>query len=317
MNLLINAIESIKVGVEDYQEGSHARLLASVRSIHAGVLLLYKEALRRWSPPDSDEVLMKTRILPRRNAKGIVQFVGEGTKTVDVQQVKERFAALGIATDWTRFDRITNVRNEIEHYFTNANKRALESVVSDAFVLVRNFVTTVLEQDPLELLGDETWQAMLKVSEVYEAERAECAKSLSAVNWESAALADGVLDLTCPSCSGNLLRPGDDYKNYEYDMALQCRGCGESCKTRNFVPRAIELALGGARYVAHKDGGETPYTNCPECGAEAYVMVEERCALCGEEAEHNCDRCGMNIPAEEMVNSPLCSWCAYMIAKDD
>ena len=116
MNLLINAIESIKVGVEDYQEGSHARLLASVRSIHAGVLLLYKEALRRWSPPDSDEVLMKTRILPRRNAKGIVQFVGEGTKTVDVQQVKERFAALGIATDWTRFDRITNVRNEIEHY---------------------------------------------------------------------------------------------------------------------------------------------------------------------------------------------------------
>ena len=31
----------------------------------------------------------------------------EGKKTVDVQQIKERFAALGISTDWTRFDRIT------------------------------------------------------------------------------------------------------------------------------------------------------------------------------------------------------------------
>jgi hypothetical protein len=40
MDLLVNAIESIRVGVEDYQEGSHGRLLAAVRSIHGGILLL-------------------------------------------------------------------------------------------------------------------------------------------------------------------------------------------------------------------------------------------------------------------------------------
>jgi hypothetical protein len=102
MDLLTNAIESIRAGVEDYEQGSHGRLLAAVRSIHAGILLLYKEALRRLSPAGSNEALVKARVLPRRNAQGDVEFVGNGRKTADVQQIRERFAALGIATDWAR-----------------------------------------------------------------------------------------------------------------------------------------------------------------------------------------------------------------------
>jgi hypothetical protein len=61
MDLLTNAIESIRAGVEDYQDGSHGRLLAAVRSIHAGILLLYKEALRRASPAGSNEVFIKAK----------------------------------------------------------------------------------------------------------------------------------------------------------------------------------------------------------------------------------------------------------------
>jgi hypothetical protein len=317
MDLLTNAIESIRAGVEDYEQGSHGRLLAAVRSIHAGILLLYKEALRRASPAGSNEALLKAKVVPRRNAQGNVEFVGEGKKTVDVQQIRERFAALGIVTDWTRFDRITRVRNEVEHYFTKADKKVLESVVSNAFVIVRNFITTELKQDPLELLGDETWQVMLEVSEVYEAERAECEKLLVAVDWESDALAQGVVDLTCPACSGSLLRPDGDFKSYRDDMVLRCRTCGETLDAREFVPPAVASTLGGEKYLTLKDGGEIPYTNCPECGAEAYVMDEGRCALCGEAAEHTCARCGMGIPAEELLCSPYCGWCAHMMAKDD
>ncbi|PYU23337.1 MAG: hypothetical protein DMG30_11925 [Acidobacteria bacterium] len=51
MNVLTNAIESIQVGVEDYQLGTRPRLLSAVRNIHAGILLLFKEALREVSPP--------------------------------------------------------------------------------------------------------------------------------------------------------------------------------------------------------------------------------------------------------------------------
>ncbi len=150
--------------------------------------------------------LVKTKIVPRKDVQGNVEFVGDGRKTVDIQQIRERFAALRIVTDWTRFDWITDVRNEIEHYYTKANKKALEGLVSDAFVVARNFIAAELKEDPLKLLGDETWRAMLEVSEVYEAERAECAKSLAAVDWGSGALAEGVLDLACPSCSGSLLQ---------------------------------------------------------------------------------------------------------------
>jgi ribosomal protein L37E len=317
MDLFTNAIESIRAGVEDYKQDDHSHLLAAVRSIHAGILLLYKEALRRLSPAGSNEVLMMAKILPSRDGQGNVVFVGDGKKTADIQQIKERFAALGIVTDWTRFDRITNIRNEIEHYYTKANKKALEGLVSDAFVVVRNFIATELKGDPLTVLGDETWQTMLEVSEVYEAERAQCEKSLKAVDWQSATLAQGVLDLTCPSCSGNLLLPDGDHKSYGDDMSLQCRTCGETSSAFDFVPQAVAYALDDESYRAIKDGGATPYTNCPTCGAEAYVMEEQRCALCGESAEHTCLRCGNSIPAEEMSSSPLCGYCAHISSKDD
>jgi hypothetical protein len=57
VDLLTNAIESIQLGVEDYRAGTRPRLLSAVRNIHAGILLLYKEKLRRLSSTDSNNVL--------------------------------------------------------------------------------------------------------------------------------------------------------------------------------------------------------------------------------------------------------------------
>ena len=117
MNLLDNAIQAIQLGVEDYCADTHARLLSAVRNIHSGILLLYKELLRRLSPADTNEVLVKAKIVPKREANGKISFIGKGKKTADVQQIRERFAELGIATDWTRFDRISETRNDVEHYY--------------------------------------------------------------------------------------------------------------------------------------------------------------------------------------------------------
>ena len=314
--LLENAVESIKVGVENYQQGDHGRLLASVRDIHAGILLLYKEALRRLSPANSVEALVKAKILPKRDAQGNISFVGEGKKTVDVQQIRERFTSLGIMTDWTRFDRITNVRNEVEHYYTNTSKRALQGLVADAFVVIRNFIATQLQEDPLTLLGDETWKAMLDVTEVHEAEREECIKALKAFHWRSAALDQGVLEITCNACSSDLIRPVSTETGFHYAMQLECRACGNTTAAKDFAPEAIKSALAGAMFSSQR-GGEVPYTICPECGAEAYVIAEECCALCGESAERTCNRCCCPIPAEELASSPLCGYCDYVMSKDD
>jgi hypothetical protein len=314
MDLLTNAVESIQVGVEDYQVGTRPRLLSAVRNIHAGILLLYKEALRRESPKDSNDVLMMAKIVPSRDAKNAVVFVGEGKKTVDTQQIRERFEALGISTDWKRFDRINKVRNEVEHRHPDVDQKALHGLISDSFIVMSKFITDELDDDPLTLLGEETWQDMLEVAEVYQAEKQKCERLLAAVEWKSDALSEGVGGLTCRACGGDLLKP---VENSFGEVILQCSSCAEEEIPESYVPKAIKSALSGEAYIAVKDGGDPPYVRCPECGEKAYVVDEWRCAVCQHEAEHKCGMCGNSILPEELDSSPLCGYCHYLINKDD
>ncbi|HDS1209226.1 hypothetical protein KE622_08000 [Shewanella algae] len=55
MSLLNNAVESIQIGVEDFESSDARRVLSAVRNISAGILLLYKEKLRRMSPSDNKD----------------------------------------------------------------------------------------------------------------------------------------------------------------------------------------------------------------------------------------------------------------------
>jgi hypothetical protein len=316
MDLLTNAVESIQVGVEDYKHGSRPRLLSAVRNIHAGILLLYKEALRRKSPPHSNDVLVMAKMVPSRDSDNKVIFVGEGKRTADTLQIKERFQGLGISTDWKRVDRIADVRNDVEHRYPQLAQEALQSVIADSFIIVRDFIAEELDADPRELLGDETWQTMLEVSEVHTKEKRECDSLLAQVDWVSSALKEGLTDLTCANCGSDLLHPNSAGNSYE-DVQLQCSSCGETEAPESYVPRAIASALHSAAYQAYKEGGETPYVLCPECCEKAYVVEERRCALCGHEAEHRCTLCGNYILPEELYSSPLCGYCNYMMNKDD
>jgi hypothetical protein len=315
MDLLTNATESIQVGVEDYQSGTRPQLLSAVRNIHAGILLLFKETLRRESPKDTNDVLMMAKIIPVRDARGIV-FVGDGKKSADVQQIRERFQGIGIVMDWKRFDRINQVRNDAEHRYPIVDRKALRGLISDSFILVRNFITDELNDDPLALLGEETWQAMLEVAEVYQREKQGCEELMAKVKWVSPALKRGLVDLTCSDCGSDLLRPDSVPVSYS-DVSLQCISCGATEEPESYVPKAIALALSTASYRSLKDGGETPHVSCPECGKMTYVMDERRCAFCEAEAEHTCARCGIEIPAEELICSPLCAYCEHMMNKDD
>lgn len=311
MDLLTNATTSIRLGVEDYQAGTPDRMLSAVRNIHAGVLLLYKEALRRESPEDSNDVLVKAQMRPEKDASGKLAFVGVGKKTVDIAQIKERFTALGIQTEWALLDKITEARNDLEHYIPKHSQAALQGLIANAFTIVRDFVTRELKEDPRELLGDATWQAMLDVSTVYEEERAACQVARDAIDWMSDALEEGVAALSCRDCGYDLLRPAD----VDGEVLLECARCGAVESRESYVPKAIRSALEGDAYSAMKDGVDEPYTDCPECGEEAYVMSERKCALCQAEAEHECERCGTDIPASEMVSSPMCGYCQYMYDK--
>lgn len=307
--LLSNAMDSIRVGVADYESHDRPRLLSAVRGLHAGILLLYKEALRRLSPDGSNEVLLMNRILPEVR-DGEVTFIGQGRKTATTHQIRERFDALGIKTDWSRFKRVASVRNDIEHYFSTATEDGVRGLIADAFVLIRDFMTVELDEDPAAALGWRAWETMLSMSEVVERERADCAAALDAVDWGSAVLKKAVKELPCCECGALLLMPSGE------EPELRCRSCGEEESRDSYATRAVREHLSFDDYLAIKEGGELPYVLCPTCGCEAYVVSEQRCANCGESCAHECIRCGLDIPAEELSGSSLCGWCAHMSTKD-
>ena len=238
------------------------------------------------------------------------------TKTADVQQIRERFKGLGIVTDWRLFERISNIRNAIEHYYPQARRQVLDAVVTDAFLLVRSFIASELNGDPRELLGEATWQAMLKVTEVHTEERNECLRALHGIDWGSEALESAIEDLSCRDCGSDLIRTDQSGVPVE-QIHLECQLCGGREAADSFVVRAIEGHLAWDTYESAKEGGDPPYVSCPECFKDSYVIDERRCAYCGYEAEHACRLCGSTIPPCELDSTPYCGWCSYIMAKDD
>ena len=234
-----------------------------------------------------------------------------GKRTVDVFQIKERFAGLGIQTKWNLLDKITEARNDLEHYIPKHSKAALEGLITNAFAIARDFITRELGEQPLELLGETTWKAMLDVSSLYEEELAACVAAREAVDWQSEALQEGINDLSCRECGSDLLRPTE----VQGETLIECSRCGATESRESYVRKAIKTALAGEAYNAMRDGGDEPYTDCPECYQKTYIMAERKCALCNAEAQHICERCGLGIPASEMMSSPYCGYCQYMYEK--
>jgi hypothetical protein len=152
MGLFENAIESIQIGVEDLLKNDDRRVLSAVRNVHAGVLLLCKEKLRRLSP--TDELLLAQRFEPRRDKSGHITVVGVGRNTASVEDIKRRFTDFGITFEWKRFEAIADIRHHIEHAFLQGSRDRAKEAVADAFVLVRHLLVDALREDPFKILVD-------------------------------------------------------------------------------------------------------------------------------------------------------------------
>lgn len=313
MKLLHNAIESIQIALQDYDAPQKGRMLSAVRNLHAGILLLFKEKLRRLSPPDSRDILLMAKSEFIKNKDGKVIAVGTGRKTADVKQIHERFENLGVNTDWKRFEEISRLRNEIEHYFTNVSQDAMRTMVSNTFLIIRNFITEELDDDAQELLGEEAWKKMLAVSDVLEKERSACQEAIAAIDWESDSLAEAISDLTCAECGSPLLLPVEK----ERTANLRCRSCGEEEKFEHYVPRGLMERFAADNHYSYKDGGDPATITCPFCFEEGYVVAENKCVLCGESCETTCSCCGNEIPVCELSDGSLCGYCEHMMSKDD
>ncbi len=315
MSILKNAIDSIAIGLEDYQSKDERRIVSAARNIFAGILLLFKYKLCELSPPGSDEVLIKQKILPVKGANGSIRWIGKGKKTVDVQNIRERFEALGIGVDWNRFERINKYRNDVEHYYSKLNSQSIQQLIAESFLIIRDFISEHLKKDPQQLLGKEAWAILIEVNEVYEKEKLECNRAIESLTFFNDEIMMAFENYSCSGCGSGLIMPlqnDTDATIAEY----KCRLCGETLSYEDMVNIAVPDYFGHEVYLAYTDGGDSPITDCPECGG-IYLYHERICSSCGYSAMHECQRCGATIVPEELLCEPFCAYCAHMMSKDD
>src|SRR6202165_762479 len=98
-SLLQNAIESIQLGVEDYQANDRKRALSAVRNFYSGTLLLAKEVLIRSAPDADPEHVIGANYRPVPDGRGGVMFEQDGHRTVDFAEIGKRFADFGLTID--------------------------------------------------------------------------------------------------------------------------------------------------------------------------------------------------------------------------
>jgi hypothetical protein len=316
--ILTNAVQSIQIGIEDYQSPDTRRILSAIRNITAGILLLFKEKLRELSPGDSDEVLIKQKIQPQIISNNNIIFTGDGKKTVDVQQIKERFSSLNIDADWKRFEKIIKIRNDIEHYYTNESIDRLRELITDSFIIIRNFSLTQLGYEPIDLLGEKTWNILLRVSEVYQRELEECQKSINEIQWDNNIMTEIAEHLRCSACGSSLIKPINSDISPVLAIEFSCSSCGDYFTLDDIIDNAVKECFYADIYSAMKDGEEPPVDTCPECGRETFILQEDLCVACGGSLSyHSCAVCGESLGPGDQEFDGLCSYHHWQLMKDD
>jgi hypothetical protein len=297
--IIDNAVQSIQIGLEDYRDPDPRRVLSAVRNVQAGILLLCKEQLRRLSPLESEEVLLRLKMRPVRR-DGTIVMTGDGRRTVDQAQIKERFSQLGIVIDWKPLDRLTTYRNDIEHYRFAGGREPLTAAIAGSAKIIRELVGDVLGSDPRLLLGQASWDVLLETESVFDAEFAACRATLAAIHWYSPGVAGSLDDLACPSCSSPLLAQADPANTDQSLADFRCRSCGDAHCSEEVIEHAIGQIFYADFYIAMTDGGEDPVVECANCQAETFVLSEEQCAACGyTRAVRHCADCGVETDEDD------------------
>ena len=319
-DLLNNARQSIVAGVNDYMSDDDGRLLSAARNVHAGVLLLFKEKLRRLSPSDSNEVLVKQNVIPVLDDAGNLSFKGTGKNTADVTTIKRRFKSLGINAPWKRFDRFNKERNNIEHYYTRAGRATTEALLADACVIVEEFIREAFADDLADVLDHSTWDALRRLAESARQRRQDYLASIKHMNGLHPVLLEIAADLRCEEC-------GTPHLRVVKERRLICDLCSDPQKAltvgfdltnEDVVEQAALEHFSYLRYRAARMKCGEPLYQCPNCDRETLLSEGLVCLACGYQHDPpSCILCESVIDLEELHCAPLCGYCHSMTSRAD
>lgn len=279
MSLYENAIESIEVGVEDYESPDPGRAASAVRNFFAGVLLLLKEKLRLESPSDSGGALIYSKIVFKKTSKGVM-FFGSGKNTVDVQQVIERFNNLCLSLNHAPLKRLQEIRNDVEHGDASKHsEQKMQEAIANTFALVTQVLIEHLGKKPAQEFREHIWNVMLNESNNYALIENQCMESFDRLTDVHPIPLAILRKMECDECGSSLIK----MKTEGYlDGEIECCSCGRTSAIEDIMPALISSKLAGQIYEAYNDGSDPPIATCETCLRETWYVLDDTCLLCGE-----------------------------------
>lgn len=330
--LFENAIESIKLGIEDFKlsqlskedGGNPARSLSSVRNLFAGLLLIFKHKIAT-SVDTAEEAYQlifnpPAKILPGPDGAGGIVWKPEGKfkqTTIDFAQIKERFGSFEIEVDWKKVEEIQHCRNHLEHLHPQHTYGEVSGIVADLFPILDNFIRNQLQEVPKTVLGS-AWETMLEHSEFYSGKLAECVSS-----WVDADVPEGMVEFidkcSCEQCGSKLLRAseenldaGETVSSNEDIFSYSCIACGE----KDLIYPVLLDTFHREFFYWPPDGDEPTYDDCHHCDHNTFVIAEQSCRWCGEGLDYEeCTLCGEALTQDDQENGGLCGYHNHMCSK--
>lgn len=314
--LFKNAVQSIQLGVEDYNSDDPRRALSAVRNIYAGILLLAKEVLVRAVPDADPKDIIGANYNPVPNGNGGIEFKPVTERTIDFVTIGRRFKDFGLPIDQSALGDLNRIRKDVEHYYTDKPREAVRVAIAKSFTVAADLFR-LAHEEPIEVLG-ESWETMLEVRAVYEQELTACRATFEQVDWPTSSLA--AAHFNCPACHSDLVSQINSENSNHQNTNAFCRSCGVKISAEDAVERALSVLFEADSYLAIKDDGEEPLAACPDCGLETYVLDDEEnnCAWC-EFVLGECGRCSTELTPQiaSVNNYSFCDYCDHMMSKDD
>lgn len=310
-----NAIDSIKVGIEDYQSKKQERHISAVRNFYAGVLLLGKYCLLSKVPSADAMKILATNLQPTLDENDELVYVPKGQHTVDLNDLQSRFRNFKLP--WPKDANIIELqklRNNLEHFHASSYNGRIQQILAGCFPLVEGFLE-IIEADPLETLG-ETWEIMTQEKSFFLARKKKCDDSFSKISFPQIA---PPYEVTCDDCESLLLFQTDETNNDTTTMEIKCKSCGEEMSSLRFIQKMIENEFGADDFYDVKNGSSGVIHNCPHCSEDTYVSTVNHCYTCQESITGECSRCGDELTVDNLsCNNPsYCDYCDHMMSKDD
>lgn len=315
-DVLKNAVQSIQLGMEDFSSNDPRRPVSALRNFYAGVLLLGKQCLLAAAPEADPMEVIAAKFVPEMK-DGKLVHKAKGYQTIDLGELRERFKHFKIEWPPGDIEKLQKLRNQFEHFHSDAAKDVIREAIASCFSLVDGFFA-ILGRSPKAELG-EAWDIMLAETAFFKKLKSECDSTFLEIEWwKEFSSRDTV---RCTGCESSLIYQEDPNNNDTSAIKGKCRSCGAKIEAEEVVELFVEAEFGGDAYLIAKEGMEPSIYDCPECGNATYAHsgATRRCFFCDYSVRGKCVRCGERLTVANISydSTKMCDYCSHMSTKDD